>query len=67
MPSWGYTSPIRGLGSAVSAILGIQATKEADATAAREAQLRAEAEAHAQQQAEANRWEAAGNPRGGVL
>jgi hypothetical protein len=51
----------------VSAILGIQATKEADATAAREAQLRAEAEAHAQQQAEARTRCAAGNPRGCVL
>ncbi|CAL1173885.1 unnamed protein product, partial [Cladocopium goreaui] len=57
---WGKARESVAAGSAVSAILGIQATKEADATAAREAQLRAEAEAHAQQQAEATAaWEQA--------
>eukprot|EP00435_Cladocopium_sp_Y103_P000340 s1234_g1.t1 len=48
---WGKARESAAAGSAVSAILGIQRAKEAEAAAAHEAQLKAEAEAHAAQQA----------------
>jgi len=53
---WGKARDSMAAGSAVSAILGIQATKEAEAQAAHEERLRAEAEARAAE-AEANDME----------